>query len=53
MEFRHRSWLEPAAADETFAFLRDREIVYTVVDEPQIGSASVPPLVAVTNPASP
>lgn len=51
VEFRHRSWLEPAVMDETFTFLRDREIVYTIVDEPQIGSASVPPVVAVTNPA--
>ncbi len=51
VEFRHRSWLEPAVADETLAFLRDRDIVYTIADEPQIGSASVPPLVAVTNPA--
>jgi uncharacterized protein YecE (DUF72 family) len=50
VEFRHGSWLAPAVADETLAFLRDREIVYTVVDEPQIGSASVPPVVAVTNP---
>jgi len=51
VEFRHRSWLEPEVADDTFAFLRERDIVYTIVDEPQIGSASVPPLVAVTNPA--
>lgn len=50
VEFRHRSWLEPAAADETFALLRDHDIVYTAVDEPQTGSGSVPPLVAVTNP---
>jgi len=49
VEFRHHSWLDPAVAHETFTFLRDRDIVYTVVDEPQIGSASVPPLVAVTN----
>ena len=51
VEFRHRSWLEPAVSDDTFRFLRDREIVYTIVDEPQIGSASAPPVVAVTNPA--
>jgi len=50
-EFRHESWLTPDVADDTFRFLRDHDIVYTVVDEPQIGSASVPPLVAVTNPA--
>ena len=51
VEFRHRSWLEPDVAADTFGFLRDRGIVYTIVDEPQVGSGSVPPLVAVTNPA--
>lgn len=50
VEFRHRSWLEPAVASDTIKFLRDRDIVYTVVDEPQVGSGSVPDLVAVTNP---
>lgn len=51
VEFRHRSWLEPAVAEETFTFLHDHQFIYTVVDEPQIGSGSVPPLVRVTNPA--
>ena len=50
VEFRHRSWLETEVAAKTFAFLRDHQFVYTVVDEPQIGNDSVPPLVAVTNP---
>src|SRR5579885_3094773 len=50
VEFRHRSWLEPEVAQDTLDFLRERDIVYTVVDEPQVGTASVPPLVAVTNP---
>ena len=50
VEFRHRSWLDPEGRDETLRFLRENEIVHTVVDEPQIGSGSVPTVVAVTNP---
>jgi uncharacterized protein YecE (DUF72 family) len=50
VEFRHRSWLEPEARDETIAFLREHGLVFVMVDEPQIGSGSVPPVVAVTNP---
>jgi uncharacterized protein YecE (DUF72 family) len=49
-EFRNRSWLEPEFAEETFAFLRKLNITYTIADEPQIGSGTVPPTVAVTNP---
>lgn len=51
VEFRHESWLTPQERDRTFALLRDLGIVYTIVDEPQGESNSVPPLVAVTNPA--
>ncbi len=50
-EFRHRSWLLPEERERTLAALRDLGIVYTIVDEPQGGWNSVPPLVAVTNPA--
>jgi uncharacterized protein YecE (DUF72 family) len=50
-EFRHRPWLAPAERDRTFALLRDLGIVYTIVDEPQGGSNSVPPTVAVTDAA--
>jgi uncharacterized protein YecE (DUF72 family) len=50
-EFRHRSWLLPEKRERTFATLRDLTIVYTIVDEPQDGWNSVPPAVAVTNPA--
>ncbi len=49
-EFRHRSWLAPAERERTFGTLRDLAMVYTVVDEPQGESNSVPPVVAVTNP---
>ncbi len=50
VEFRHRSWMEGEHADETLAFLRERHLAYVMVDEPQVGSGSVPPTVAVTNP---
>ena len=50
VEFRHRSWLEPESADATLDFLRQAEIIFTAVDEPQLGSGSVPPVVGATNP---
>jgi uncharacterized protein YecE (DUF72 family) len=50
IEFRNRSWLEGRALDETRALLRDHQLAYTIVDEPQLGSGSVPPVVMVTNP---
>ncbi len=50
VEFRHRSWLEGERAERTLGFLREHELSYVMVDEPQVGSGSVPPTVAVTNP---
>ncbi|MDB5076625.1 MAG: hypothetical protein JWO42_2804 [Chloroflexi bacterium] len=50
VEFRNRTWLEPEFADETFSFLRKLNITYTIADEPQVGTGTVPPTVAVTNP---
>lgn len=51
IEFRHQSWLLPPERARTFGLLRDFGMVYTIVDEPQGETNSVPPLVAVTNPA--
>ena len=51
IEFRHRSWLEPHDRERTFNHLRDLNLVYTIPDEPQGASNSVPPVVAVTNSA--
>lgn len=51
IEFRHQSWLLPGERERTFGLLRDQHMVYTIVDEPQGASNSVPPLVEVTNPA--
>ncbi len=52
VEFRHRSWYEDSeeALAELLQTFRDHAIGLTVVDEPQIGSGSVPTLIEVTNP---
>lgn len=50
VEFRRRDWLDEDHADDTLALLREAGLSYTMVDEPQLGSGSVPPLAAVTNP---
>lgn len=50
VEFRHRSWVEGEHADETRAALSDTQLAYCAVDEPQIGSGSVPPVVLLTDP---
>lgn len=50
VEFRHRSWLEGAHLAETRAALEDNRLAYCAVDEPQIGSGSVPPVMLVTDP---
>ncbi len=51
VEFRHRDWLDEEHAEGTLAPLREAGLSYTMVDEPQVGSGSVPPRYAVTNPA--
>lgn len=51
VEFRHRSWVDGGNADETRAALEDNRLAYCAVDEPQIGSGSVPPVVMLTDPA--
>lgn len=51
VEFRHRSWLTAENRDDTLAFLREHRFVHVMVDEPQVGSGSVPSVVAATNPA--
>ena len=50
VEFRHRSWVEGANAQETKAALTDARLAYVAVDEPQIGSGSMPPIVMLTDP---
>jgi uncharacterized protein YecE (DUF72 family) len=50
VEFRHRSWLEGRHTDETARALREARLAYVCVDEPQIGSGSMPPVTLVTDP---
>lgn len=50
VEFRHRSWFTPDATPETLALLRRLQAVHVVVDEPQLGSGSIPAIPAVTDP---
>lgn len=50
IEFRHRSWFTGPNRERTLGFLRKIGSVHVVCDEPQIGSGTVPPVVAVTDP---
>lgn len=49
VEFRQPSWMENANRDRTLDFLRENDIAYTSVDEPQGTNASVPPVAAATS----
>src|SRR5581483_1347696 len=50
VEFRHRSWFDGDAWPQTQDLLRELDAVYVGVDAPQVGSATAPPLLAVTSP---
>jgi len=50
VEFRNGSWLNEKNAERTLRFLRERNIAFVMVDEPQGFKSSVPPTTAVTSP---
>jgi uncharacterized protein YecE (DUF72 family) len=50
IEFRHRSWFEGEAWPQTEELLRELDAVYVGIDAPQLGSATAPPVFAVTSP---
>lgn len=50
VEFRRRDWLDGEHADETLALLRETGLSYTMADEPQVGTGTVPPVYGVTHP---
>jgi uncharacterized protein YecE (DUF72 family) len=50
IEFRHRSWFDDGAWPQTEELLRELDAVYVGVDAPQLGSATAPPVLAVTSP---
>jgi uncharacterized protein YecE (DUF72 family) len=49
VEFRSGSWLNEKNAERTLRFLRDRDIAFVMVDEPQGFKSSVPPVTATTS----
>jgi len=48
VEFRHPSWLAPRIRERVWSLLRDLDMTYVVVDEPQGTSSSVPAVPAIT-----
>ncbi len=50
VEFRHRSFGEPERWAQVSELLAEARLTYCCVDEPQIGSGSMPPVRAVTTP---
>jgi uncharacterized protein YecE (DUF72 family) len=48
VEFRNAGWLTEGRADDTLGFLRDHQLPFVCVDEPQGFASSVPPLAEAT-----
>jgi len=48
IEFRNSAWLRDDAAEGTLAFLRENELTFVSVDEPQGFRSSIPPVAAAT-----
>lgn len=49
VEFRQARWMDEAHGERTLAFLRDHDLAYVCVDEPQGFRSSVPPAAATTS----
>ncbi len=49
VEFRHNSWVSGENLAETLKFLRDNDLPFVCVDEPQGFSSSLPPVAAATS----
>jgi uncharacterized protein YecE (DUF72 family) len=49
VEFRHNSWLNEKNVDRTLSFLRENDLPYVCVDEPQGFKSSMPPLAEATS----
>jgi uncharacterized protein YecE (DUF72 family) len=50
VEFRHESWLSERNRPSTLAFERELGFANVIVDEPQVGPGSIPPVWEVTHP---
>ncbi len=49
IEFRHSSWVNEKNREQTVSFLRDNDLSFVCVDEPQGFRSSVPPVVETTS----
>jgi uncharacterized protein YecE (DUF72 family) len=49
VEFRHNSWLNEKNRERTFSFLRENNLPFVCVDEPQGFKSSIPPLAQITS----
>jgi uncharacterized protein YecE (DUF72 family) len=49
VEFRHNSWLSEKNIGRTLTFLRDNDLPFVCVDEPQGFKSSVPPVAEITS----
>jgi uncharacterized protein YecE (DUF72 family) len=49
IEFRHNSWLNSRNMERTLSFLRDNDLPFVCVDEPQSFKSSVPPVAELTS----
>ena len=49
VEFRHGSWVNDKNMEHTFSFLRENNLPFVCVDEPQGFKSSVPPIVEATS----
>ncbi len=49
VEFRHGSWVSEKNAERTFAFLREHNLPYVCVDQPQGFGSSMPPVAQATS----
>ncbi|MDM7999021.1 MAG: DUF72 domain-containing protein [Dehalococcoidia bacterium] len=49
VEFRHNSWVNDKNRDRTLTFLRENDVPFVCVDEPQGFKSSVPPLAEATS----
>ena len=49
VEFRHNSWVNDKNKERTLGFLRDNDLPYVCVDQPQGFKSSLPPIAEVTS----
>ncbi|GFP35775.1 hypothetical protein HKBW3S43_01563, partial [Candidatus Hakubella thermalkaliphila] len=49
IEFRHRRWVDEQHLKETLSFLKERDLAFVCVDEPQFDDSTMPPLAEATS----